>query len=117
MGTSPNPLLLRAMIGVQNGLIRLVRRAQCKALHACAAGLALIAGGCDKPSSPPVVSNVNAVANNAPAPSAAAAMISIPAGEFTMGSDDGAVDSKPAHRVKVNSFLMDAHEVTQELYE
>jgi formylglycine-generating enzyme required for sulfatase activity len=44
-------------------------------------------------------------------------MVPIPAGEFTMGSNDGAVDAKPAHRVKVHSFLMDQHEVTQEIYE
>src|SRR5260221_14559788 len=36
-----------------------------------------------------------------PKPSSAVTeMISIPAGEFTMGADDGAVDAKPAHRVK-----------------
>jgi formylglycine-generating enzyme required for sulfatase activity len=44
-------------------------------------------------------------------------MVAIPAGEFTMGSDSGAVDAKPAHKVKVDSFLMDPHEVTQEVYE
>jgi formylglycine-generating enzyme required for sulfatase activity len=44
-------------------------------------------------------------------------MVSIPAGEFIMGTDDGAVDAKPAHRVKVEGFLMDRHEVTQEVYE
>jgi formylglycine-generating enzyme required for sulfatase activity len=44
-------------------------------------------------------------------------MVSIPAGEFMMGSDDGEVDAKPAHRVKVGAFMMDAHEVTQEHYE
>ena len=44
-------------------------------------------------------------------------MVSVPAGEFTMGSNEGAVDEKPAHHVKIDSFLMDRHEVTQELYE
>jgi formylglycine-generating enzyme required for sulfatase activity len=34
-----------------------------------------------------------------------------------MGADDGPVDVKPAHRVKVDGFLMDRHEVTQEVYE
>jgi len=44
-------------------------------------------------------------------------MVPIPAGEFTMGADGGAVDAKPAHRVKVDAFLMDRSEVTQEAYE
>jgi formylglycine-generating enzyme required for sulfatase activity len=44
-------------------------------------------------------------------------MVAVPAGEFTMGAEDGAVDAKPAHRVKVDGFLMDQNEVTQEVYE
>jgi len=44
-------------------------------------------------------------------------MVSIPGGEFTMGADDGSVDVKPAHRVKVDGFLMDRQEVPQEVYE
>ena len=44
-------------------------------------------------------------------------MLSIPGGEFTMGADDGPVDVKPAHRVRVDGFLMDQHEVPQEVYE
>lgn len=44
-------------------------------------------------------------------------MVSIPSGEFMMGSADGAIDAKPPHQVKVNGFLMDEHEVTQEVYE
>ena len=38
-------------------------------------------------------------------------MVSIPGGEFTMGTDDGPVDVKPAHRVKVDGFLMDRYEI------
>jgi formylglycine-generating enzyme required for sulfatase activity len=34
-----------------------------------------------------------------------------------MGVDDGPVDVKPAHLVKVDAFLMDQSEVTQEAYE
>jgi formylglycine-generating enzyme required for sulfatase activity len=44
-------------------------------------------------------------------------MISVPTGQFTMGMDDGPIDVKPAHRVKVDGFLMDQHEITQEVYE
>jgi formylglycine-generating enzyme required for sulfatase activity len=41
-------------------------------------------------------------------------MVWIPPGEFTMGSDDPRAwpDEKPAHRVYVDGFWMDAHEVT-----
>lgn len=43
-----------------------------------------------------------------------AGMVWIPGGEFTMGTDDkvGWQDEKPAHRVRVNGFWMDATEVT-----
>ena len=44
-------------------------------------------------------------------------LVPIPAGEFTMGVEDGAIDAKPAHTVKVDGFLMDEQEVTQEVYE
>ena len=43
-------------------------------------------------------------------------MVSIPAGEFTMGSDQGNPDEKPAHKVSVSAFLMDAIPVTNEMY-
>ena len=41
----------------------------------------------------------------------------MPAGQFTMGVNEGPVDAKPAHQVKVDGFLMDQHEITQEVYE
>jgi formylglycine-generating enzyme required for sulfatase activity len=44
-------------------------------------------------------------------------MVPIPAGQFTMGTDNGPVDVKPAHLVKVDAFLIDQSEVTQEAYE
>jgi formylglycine-generating enzyme required for sulfatase activity len=44
-------------------------------------------------------------------------MVAVPAGQFTMGADDGPIDSKPAHQVKLDGFLMDQHEMTQEVYE
>jgi formylglycine-generating enzyme required for sulfatase activity len=43
-------------------------------------------------------------------------MIRVPAGEFTMGDDRGADDEKPAHKVKVDAFLVDKFEVTQKAY-
>ena len=60
-----------------------------------------------------------------PAPSAAPpavrsksgiAMVRLPAGWFDMGSARGRADEAPVHRVWVDSFLMDVHEVTQEDY-
>jgi len=41
-------------------------------------------------------------------------MVWIPGGEFTMGTDSpiGKADEKPAHRVRVDPFWMDEHEVT-----
>jgi formylglycine-generating enzyme required for sulfatase activity len=44
-------------------------------------------------------------------------MAPIPAGQFTMGVSVGPVDAKPAHQVKVDGFLMDQQEITQEVYE
>jgi formylglycine-generating enzyme required for sulfatase activity len=40
-------------------------------------------------------------------------MVLIPAGSFTMGSRRGKEDEQPVHRVQVDAFLMDKHEVTQ----
>ncbi len=44
-------------------------------------------------------------------------MVNVPPGEFTMGDAAGNDDEKPAHRVRVDGFLMDAYEVTQESYQ
>jgi len=42
----------------------------------------------------------------------------IPAGEFTMGSDDtGDVGSRPAHTAYVDAFYMDKFEVSNEMYD
>ncbi|MBN1163747.1 MAG: formylglycine-generating enzyme family protein [Candidatus Krumholzibacteriota bacterium] len=44
-------------------------------------------------------------------------MVLIPAGEYTMGKDsEKGYDFSPAHRVKIDSFLMDRHEVTNSEY-
>lgn len=39
-------------------------------------------------------------------------MVEIPGGSFTMGSDTGGPDSKPAHKVDVSAFHIDTFEVT-----
>jgi len=45
-------------------------------------------------------------------------LVLVPAGEFTMGSDKGGEDEKPAHKVTITRpFYMGRHEVTQSQYE
>jgi formylglycine-generating enzyme required for sulfatase activity len=44
------------------------------------------------------------------------AMLPIPAGTLEMGSNDGDPDERPAHRVTVAAFEIDATEVTTEAY-
>jgi formylglycine-generating enzyme required for sulfatase activity len=41
----------------------------------------------------------------------------IPAGEFTMGNDNGDATSRPAHVVNLAAFYIDKYEVTNELYD
>jgi formylglycine-generating enzyme required for sulfatase activity len=60
----------------------------------------------------------------APSPAAAAItgrdgapMVLIPAGEFTMGSNDGETDERPSHRVSISAFYLDKYEVTFDLYD
>ena len=45
-----------------------------------------------------------------------ASMLLIPAGEFTMGMNQAGADYNPAHRVVIDSFYMDKHEVTNSEY-
>jgi formylglycine-generating enzyme required for sulfatase activity len=44
-------------------------------------------------------------------------MVLIPGGTFKMGSVDGQEDELPVHEVKIDSFYMDAYEVTQESFQ
>ena len=39
-------------------------------------------------------------------------MVSIPAGAFTMGRDDGPADERPAHRVELRAYEIDRYPVT-----
>jgi eukaryotic-like serine/threonine-protein kinase len=46
------------------------------------------------------------------------AMRLVPAGEFTMGSDNtGDVSSRPAHSITLDAFYIDKYEVTNEMYD
>src|SRR5690606_5981496 len=44
-------------------------------------------------------------------------MTAIPAGEFTMGSDNGKPDEQPVHRVALDAFWMGTYEVTWDIFE
>jgi formylglycine-generating enzyme required for sulfatase activity len=43
-------------------------------------------------------------------------LVFVPAGEFTMGSDGGDADNRPAHQVYLDAFWIDRTEVTNEMY-
>ena len=44
-------------------------------------------------------------------------MVRIPPGPFTMGSDSGTADERPAHVVELDAFHLSAHQITNALYE
>ena len=44
-------------------------------------------------------------------------MVTIPSGRFQMGSNNGDDDETPVHEVRIDSFKMQAHEVTWNLYQ
>jgi len=44
------------------------------------------------------------------------AMVYLPGGEFTMGSDKANADEAPPHKVNVSPFLIDKYEVTHEMF-
>ncbi len=43
-------------------------------------------------------------------------MVLVPAGAFTMGSDEGNFDERPAHQVELFAYFIDRHEVTIEAF-
>ena len=47
----------------------------------------------------------------------ASKMITIPAGSFQMGSNNGEFDESPVHRVSLKSFKLGQHEVTQQQWQ
>ena len=79
-------------------------------LAACLAAPAGVLPGCrdggadDAPAAPVVTTE------------AGAEMVHVPAGRFTMGSNDHRPNEAPAHPVWVDAFLMDRCEVTQEQF-
>ena len=61
---------------------------------------------------------IGACADNSTAPLPSTDMVHIPGGEFVMGTDDAQSyePERPAHRVKVDPFMMDVTEVTNEQF-
>ncbi len=51
-----------------------------------------------------------------PTPSAPEGMVFVPAGEFTMGSNDGRGDEQPVHTVYLDAYWIDKYEVTNAQY-
>jgi iron(II)-dependent oxidoreductase len=43
-------------------------------------------------------------------------MVRIAGGTYTIGSDDGPSDARPAHAVRLREFFLDRHEVTNEMF-
>jgi len=83
-----------------------------------AAALVGAAVGCERAAPPPA--GQPGSAPSAPrkiVTATGAEMVLIPAGEFLMGDDRGEADERPARRVRVGAFWMDAREVTQRAYE
>lgn len=75
------------------------------------AGLAGLAGGCDRP---PVPSASTQAGTQASTQASTQGMVWIAGGEFSMGSDArlAQADERPAHPVRVDGFWMDSTEVT-----
>jgi hypothetical protein len=94
--------------------------ARCAGAASCAAGSHFEAGrGCVGNVVPAAVFVQPDTPRGSPAPAPqgeVAGMVSIPAGSFMMGSDDGYANEKPVHRVSVAGFAMDVTEVTTAAY-
>jgi formylglycine-generating enzyme required for sulfatase activity len=64
--------------------------------------------------------NCNGLVDEAPgcvAPALDASPVRVPAGSFLMGSETGAADEKPVHRVTGSAFVLDRYEVTNARYQ
>jgi formylglycine-generating enzyme required for sulfatase activity len=59
----------------------------------------------------------NQLGSSANTPVAPRGMVYVPGGELMMGRDDGDEYERPAHKVVVKPFFMDANEVTRQQYQ
>ena len=83
-------------------MIRLTR------FHCVLLALLLLSGGCEDTGPPP--EKLREVTKNG------ITMIALPAGQFTMGDDNGEDNETPAHKVTLVAFTIDKYEVTQKAY-
>jgi len=59
------------------------------------------------------LNNFSVAKNNVPT---IEGMVYIPAGKFTMGSQNGRIDAQPEHKIFLNAFYIDKYEVTNAQY-
>ncbi len=76
-------------------------------------GVALAGAGCQKVDRSPSGAQTPKVFTT----KSGVEMVRVPAGSFTMGSESGQPDEKPARKVWVDGFLIDRYEVTQAQYD
>jgi formylglycine-generating enzyme required for sulfatase activity len=79
-------------------------------------GVILFASGCGPVTPMPVANPNQQVGDRLFSQVDGAVLVSVPAGEFVMGSVHGMVDEQPAHKVYLDSFWLDQTEVTNEAY-
>jgi formylglycine-generating enzyme required for sulfatase activity len=78
----------------------------------CLTFTALVPLSCQRAGAPQIVSELPTLKTQR-----GGELVRIPAGFFEMGSRYGRDEEKPAHKVWIDSFLLDRHEVTQAEYE
>jgi formylglycine-generating enzyme required for sulfatase activity len=83
-----------------------------KKLTVCAALAALVPLSCQQRAAPQARSEPPTIKS-----ASGVELVSIPAGSFAMGARSGRDEEKPVHRVSVDAFLIDRHEVTQAEFE
>jgi formylglycine-generating enzyme required for sulfatase activity len=81
-------------------------------LAVCFALAAFAPLSCNRVGAPPVAGALRTITTKS-----GVEQVLIPAGSFEMGSRNGRIDEKPVHKVSIDSFLMDRHEVTQAEFE
>ena len=105
----------------ENGTVPLRNRPiRCVGLLILVTLTGILAGGCRKSDGLEAPADVAPAAGAAPqtiVTKTGIEMVLLPGGEFVMGDDEGEADEKPAHRVRLSPFYIDACEVTQAAYE
>ena len=80
-------------------------------------GVGLMAGVlCPVVGEPQAMNGGQAVSSEASRGKDGAPMVLVPAGSFTMGSDEGLPNERPVHTVILDAYYIDQYEVTLSLY-